>query len=293
MKKITFLSLTLFGFFLLFSCINSRTAKVSAKEPLSAKAEAPPQKRQRPSALSNGKFFEKGGQNYLYGGKREEQHFDITGYTLKDEQFHYGIGRERFPALLEPAFISVKEATSLWQDDDRFLLAKMGNETKAYSIKDLTHHEVVNDVIDGKPVFAAYCILADLGAMYDRVIGGKEYTFALSGYTYYDPEVWDGLDGFVMWDRETESLWWPLTGKAVSGKMQGTDMVVLDEKMWKQTTWADIQKNHPDAQVLKSGQDFERPTTWHRKYDDVSPGQNKGESIAPKWGEKDKMGKGN
>ncbi len=215
MKKHTTLTLILFSILLLVGCTNFRTAKVSPNEPISAKAEAPPQKKQRPSALANGKFFEKDGRKYLYGGEREEQHFDITGYTLKDGQFHYGIGRERFPALLEPTFISVKEAATLWQDEDRFLLAKLGNETKAYSIKDLTHHEVVNDVIGGKPVFAAYCILADLGAMYDRVIGGKEYTFALSGYTYFDPAIWDGLDGFVMWDRETESLWWPLTGKAV------------------------------------------------------------------------------
>lgn len=277
------LLLALSGLLLLTACNLSRTAK-NAADKTETTTEAPP-KPKRPSALANGKFFEKDGRKFLFGGEREDQHFDITGYALRDGQFHYGIGRERFPALLEPEFITVDEAKALWQDDDRFLLAKMGNETKAYSIKDLTTHEVVNDVLDGKPVFAAYCILADLGAMYDRSIGGREFTFALSGYTYFDPQVWDGLDGFVMWDRETESLWWPLTGKAVSGKMQGTDMKVLDEKFWKQTTWADIRKNHPDARVLKSGQDFERPDTWHRKYDDVSPVQGGGKSVAPRWGE--------
>lgn len=248
-----------------------------------AKPAAP--KPKRPSALANGKFFEKNGRKYLYGGERAEEHFDITGYTLKDEQFHYGIGRERFPALLEPEFITVAEAAPLWQADDRFLLAQAGSEAKAYSIKDLTRHEVVNDVLDGKPVFAAYCILADLGAMYDRTIGGREYTFALSGYTYYDPQVWDGMDGFVMWDRETESLWWPLIGKAVSGKLKGTNMIVLDEQFWKQTTWQDIRENHADAQILKSGQDFERPTTWHRHYEDAAPVKTDGRAVAPRWGE--------
>jgi hypothetical protein len=43
----------------------------------------------------------------LYGGKDSLQHFNITNYDLKDEQFHYGIGRKRFPALLKPEFISV------------------------------------------------------------------------------------------------------------------------------------------------------------------------------------------
>jgi hypothetical protein len=119
--------------------------------------------------------------------------------------------------------------------------------------------------------------------MYDRTIGGKVFTFALSGYTYFDPDVWDGLDGFVFWDRETESLWWPLIGEAVSGKMKGTSMQVLDNQFWKQTTWRDVRKNHKEARVLKSGQDFIRPKQWP-KYEDISSPQSTQHPIAPKWG---------
>jgi len=239
----------------------------------------------RPSALAKGKFFDKAGKRMLYGGKRESQHFDVSNLDLKEGQFHYGLGREAFPALLEPEFISVDRADQIWKDDDRFLLAKAGSDTKAYSIKDLTRHEVVNDSLNGKPIFAAYCILADLGAIYDRKLGGREFTFALSGYTYYDPDVWDGLDGFVMWDRETESLWWPLIGKAVAGPLKGSDMKVLDEKFWKQTNWKDIRQNHPDAKVLRSGQDFVRPRSWPRSYEDIPPIRESEQSVAPHWGE--------
>ena len=94
----------------------------------------------------------------LYGGEKENQHFDITGYSLNDEQFHYGLGREHFPALLKPEFISVKEANENWTDDSRFLVVYSGEEAKAYAVKDLTRHEVVNDVINGEPIMAAYCI---------------------------------------------------------------------------------------------------------------------------------------
>ena len=90
------------------------------------------------------------------------------------------------------------EADEFFKDDDRFLYLKIGAESKAYSIKDLTRHEVVNDEVGGKEIMAAYCILADLGAIYDRRYGDHLFTFALSGYTYHDPEVWDGMDGFVM-----------------------------------------------------------------------------------------------
>ncbi len=253
----------------IISCKNNQTTeKIETEVKKEQKEEVTP-KKQRPVALENNKFFEVNGKKMLYGGKDSIQHFDITGYDLKDEQFHYGIGREHFPAILQPEFITVQEADSVWADDTRFLVAYSGDDIKAYSVKDLTRHEVVNDVLNGKPIMAVYCILADLGAIYERKYGDKELTFALSGYTYYDDEVWDGLDGFVLWDRETESLWWPLIDKAVSGPLKGVQFLEMDKANWKDTTWGVLKKSYPNAKVLKSGQDFERPKSWKR-YNDVS-----------------------
>ncbi|TDI78008.1 MAG: DUF3179 domain-containing protein [Bacteroidetes bacterium] len=221
---------------------------------------------QRPSAKNNGKFFDKNGNRMLYGGE-SNQHFTINNLDLKEEQFHYGLGRELFPALLEPDFETVTDAD--WKDEDRFLLAYKGDDIKAYSVRDLTRHEVVNDVIDGEPIFAAYCILADLGAIYKRTYSDKVFTFALSGYTYFDPKIWDGLDGFILWDRETESLWWPLIDKAVSGDLKGVRLQKLEDIYWEDTTWKVIKEKYPNAQVLISGQNFERPIRW-KSYKDVS-----------------------
>ena len=79
---------------------------ISCKEQADKKDKAPEQtaeveKKKRPVALENDKFFTVNGKKMLYGGEAENQHFDITDYLLKDEQFHYGIGREKFPALLK------------------------------------------------------------------------------------------------------------------------------------------------------------------------------------------------
>ena len=223
---------------------------------------------QRPSALNNGKFLNQNGNKMLYGGDTHE-HFNINNLDLNPEQFHYGLGRERFPALLEPKFESVEAASSKWHDKQRFLVAHKGNEVKAYSVRDLTRHEVVNDVIDGEPIFAAYCILADLGAIYKRTYDDKIFTFGVSGYTYYDRKVWSGLDGFILWDRETESLWWPLIDKAVSGKLKGVKLQKLEDSYWEDTNWAIIKEKYPNAQILISNQDFERPKRW-KKILDVS-----------------------
>ena len=143
---------------------------------------------QRPSAKKSGNFFYENGNKMLYGGNAQE-HFIINNLDLKEEQFHYGLGREMFPALINPQFETIEEADKKWMSNQRFLVAHKGNEVKAYSIKDLTRHEVVNDIIDGEPIFAAYCILADLGAVYKRNYNEKTFTFAVSGYTYFDPNV--------------------------------------------------------------------------------------------------------
>ncbi len=204
------------------------------------------------------------GKLLLYGGNgKTERDFDISGWLLKPCQLKYGLGRESFDALIHPEFITVREAGEFFPDRERFLVATSPTEVKAYSISLLTRHEVVNDVINGRPIMAAYCVLADLGAIYSREYCNKVFTFGLSGYTYSDPQVWGGTDAFVLWDRETESLWWPLIDKAVSGDMQE---VALEKYsgIWFETTLDVIKKKYPEALVLKPGQSLNPPTSWRR-----------------------------
>jgi len=235
------------------------------------------------------KFIKQGDATYLWGGDDPNQHFRVDNLILKPDQFHYRLGREFFSALLVPEFTSVAE-TDRWLTDGSYVLGlQVGQEVKAYPLDLLRIHEVVNDTVGGEPIFAAYCVLADLGAFYHRRIDGRVYTFGVSGYTYYDPEVWHGQDGFVLWDRETESLWWPLIGKAVSGPLLHTPLKVYDERRWAQTSWGSWKARHPNTLVLKRDQDFERPKTWP-KYEIDPPGpetQNRDSEVhlAPRWGE--------
>jgi|TARA_R110000782_G_scaffold236819_3_gene322991 hypothetical protein len=224
-------------------------------------------KRKFPNALENGKFITVNNKRMMYGGGDSTWHFDVSNLTLKEENFHFGIGREKFHALINPKYISMEEAEkdTAITDSSRFLYVNINGDARAYSVNLLTHHEIVNDVVGGEPIMAAYCVLADLGAIYTRKLGGKVFTFALSGYTYYDENVWDGLDGFVFWDRETESTWWPLIGKAVSGPMLETNLIEYNKENWADITWTEIKaKNIPNLKVLKSGQTMEPPPTWKK-----------------------------
>jgi hypothetical protein len=224
-----------------------------------------PEQSDQPLAISNGKFFERNGEKLLYGGTNDRQHFKVDNLELKPAQFHYGIGREAFPALIQPIYQTISSLASIHKDDDRFLVAHLNGEAKAYAISDLMRHEIVNDTLAGRPIMAAYCILADLGAVYDRAYGPDTLTFALSGYTYYDPKVWTGMDGFVFWDRETESLWWPLIGRSVSGPLKGVGLQVMDKAHWEDTTWKEVKQRFPQAQVMQSGLDYRRPDQWLKR----------------------------
>ncbi len=46
---------------------------------------------------------------FLWGGSDPDDHFDITVFRLDTDRLHYGLGRERFPALVEPRFVPVAE----------------------------------------------------------------------------------------------------------------------------------------------------------------------------------------
>jgi hypothetical protein len=204
------------------------------------------------------------GVRLLRGGSDASTHFDISTFLLKPQNLKYGLGREAFPALIEPRFIPVQQASRWLKPSARVLAVRIDDQVRVYPVDLLIRHEVVNDVVAGVPIFAAYCILADLGAVYQRQHGEHTLTFALSGYTYSQADVWDGRDAFVLWDRETESLWWPPIGKAVSGPLVDQPLHLLDQAYWSQTTWANVVEQYPHALVLDRGQDFERPRTWPR-----------------------------
>lgn len=197
---------------------------------------------------------ERDGRLWLFGGEEPGQAFDITEFRLDPGKLNFGLGREAFHALIEPEFARPGDPGVSINDRTRVLAVVIDGEAKAYPIALLRGHEVVNDTVGGRPIFAAYCILADLAGVYDREMAGHVYTFAVSGYTYADRSIWDGLNAFVLWDRDTESLWLPTIGKAVSGPMIDVPMRLTPKKYWRDTTWGELRRQFPGAVVMKSGQ---------------------------------------
>ena len=87
--------------------------------------------------------------------------FVVTGFQLdnatipKEEILSGGVPKDGIPALLNPQFVTAAKAGFL-EPDDRVIGIKRGAETKAYPLRILNWHEVVNDTIGGTPVAVTF-----------------------------------------------------------------------------------------------------------------------------------------
>lgn len=85
----------------------------------------------------------------------------LTGFSLdnalvpKEEILSGGVPKDGIPAILEPKFIQAPNAEFL-KPDDKVIGVHLGGEAKAYPIRILNWHEVVNDTVNGIPVVVTF-----------------------------------------------------------------------------------------------------------------------------------------
>lgn len=154
------------------------------------------------------------------------------------------------PAIDQPLF---ERASAVdWLDDGEGVLSlTVGGQTRAYPIQVLIWHEIVNDTIAGTPVVVSYCPLCNSALAFDRRLGEHLFTFGTSGKLY--------LSDLVMYDRQTESLWSQIEGRAIAGTLTGSELTRLPIAT---VTWNQWRRAHPDGYVLArptgSGRDYGR-----------------------------------
>ena len=62
------------------------------------------------------------------------------------------LGYDSIPAILDPVFVSTTEAMDWMEPDEQVLGLSINGEHRTYSVRMLSRHEVVNDVVGGLPV---------------------------------------------------------------------------------------------------------------------------------------------
>ncbi len=82
--------------------------------------------------------------------------FDFTKHNIPlKEILSGGPPKDGIPAILDPRFTPAEEATFL-NDDDMVIGVAEGKMAKAYPLRILNWHEVVNDTLAERPVAVTY-----------------------------------------------------------------------------------------------------------------------------------------
>jgi len=82
--------------------------------------------------------------------------FDFTKHSIPPEEIRGGgPPKDGIPAILDPQFIPAQEAAFL-EDTDEVIGVVQEGVAKAYPLRILTWHEVVNDRLADKPVAVTY-----------------------------------------------------------------------------------------------------------------------------------------
>jgi hypothetical protein len=175
-----------------------------------------------------------------------------NGFVLDDalvpatEILGGGPGRDGIPSLDYPDFVAADEADFL-KPKDRVLGISINGVARAYPVRILNYHEIVNDAFAGTALAVTYCPLCNSGIAFNARVGQKTLEFGVSGLLY-NSDV-------LLYDRQSHSLWSQIEKTAISGSMKGTKLVALPMT---HTTWRDWLARHPDTQVLSDQTGFRR-----------------------------------
>jgi hypothetical protein len=154
------------------------------------------------------------------------------------------------PPIDDPVFESIDDAESWLEPQSPVLVVDLGGDAaRAYPLAILTFHEIVNDIIDDRPVLVTYCPLCNSGLAFERTLDGEVLSFGTSG------RLWNS--NLVMYDRGTRSLWSQFTGEAIVGQRLGDTLERLPLQI---VAWEQFAADWADGQVLS------RDTGHNRDY---------------------------
>ncbi len=93
----------------------------------------------------------------LRSAGRGQRPFEVTRHTIPVAEIaDGGPPRDGIPALVDPQFVSADKMRNLLKGSDRVLGIFVNGEAKAYPVRILNWHELVNDSVGGRPVLVSW-----------------------------------------------------------------------------------------------------------------------------------------
>jgi Protein of unknown function (DUF3179) len=157
-----------------------------------------------------------------------------------DEIISGGPPRDGIPSIDYPEFVLASEAAL--PDQEPVIGLVVDGDARAYPLRILIWHEIVNDVVGGVPVAVTYCPLCNTGLVFDRRVHDRVLKFGTTGKLRHSD--------LVMYDRTTESWWQQFLGEAIVGELTGTQLAMLPARL---ESFAKFKQRAPDGWVQVPG----------------------------------------
>jgi hypothetical protein len=196
-----------------------------------------------------------------------------TPARIRPEEILWGgVKLEGIPSLDDPPHVSAASAHGLDEREQVFGVS-LGGERRAYPLRYLSWHEMLNDILGRQPIVVSYCALCGSGlAFAAKAPDGERRTFGTSGLLYRSNKL--------MLDRETRTLWLQMTGEAVFGP-SAEPPARLDPIAMTLTTWGEWRTLHPDTTVLQLAARY--GARWGYRYTPGAADQARAGVSFPLW----------
>jgi len=149
-----------------------------------------------------------------------------------------GPPKDGIPSIDKPTFVAAAAEHEM-ADSEPVIGLVIDGEARAYPLRILTWHEIVNDEIAGVPVAVTYCPLCNSAIAFDRRIDGRVLDFGTTGKLRHSD--------MVMYDRQTESWWQQFLGEGIVGAMTGKRLKPIPARL---ESFANFKKRAPAGKVL-------------------------------------------
>ena len=190
------------------------------------------------------------------GDGREARSYDFdltTTLVPKEKIVSCGMVADALPPLDDPKVITLAELSGLETvgrgkylvPKDKVIGVVINGVSRAYPLRVLVWHEVVNDTVSGVPIVVTYNPLSEGIAVFDRRVAGQALTFGVSGLLYQS--------NLLMYDHAgshaAESLWSQLQARAIAGPA-ASEARTLDVVPFALARWEDWQAAWPETTIL-------------------------------------------
>lgn len=173
-------------------------------------------------------------------GAVEEFRTDFSRHTVPyPEIFSGGPPKDGIPAIDAPRYETVADADSWLSDQEPVILIRAGPAARAYPVRILVWHEIVNDEVGGLPLAVTYCPLCNTAIAFRRTHDGRVLDFGTTGRLRYS--------NLVMYDRQTETWWQQADGRGIAGRYAGDRLGFHPAPL---ISWAEFMGAFPAGSVL-------------------------------------------